>query len=82
VVMLIDIFLPQAPPADKYLRKSDERAGAASSLIGIAANQCFQTGQLVKIAELAPTLTRPDYAPMPGHDYPIPMPSRTARVVS
>lgn len=79
-VMLDDIFLPQ-PPADKYLRASDERAGAASSLIGIAANQCFQTGQLVKIADLVPNLVRPDYAPMPTREQPLPMPSRTARQV-
>ena len=41
-VMLDDIFLPN-PPADKYLRASDERGGAASMLVGAAANTCFVT---------------------------------------
>ena len=50
--MLDEIFLPSTP-ADKYKRASDERGGAASILVGIAANRCFQTGQPVKIADLA-----------------------------
>jgi len=41
--MLDEIFLPSTP-ADKYLRASDERGGAGSILIGIAANRCFETG--------------------------------------
>jgi hypothetical protein len=71
--MLNDIFNPDAP-ADKYKRASDERAGAASCLVGIAANRCFQSGQLVKVTELVSGLTKPDYAPMPTHDEPVPMP--------
>ncbi|MBP8303529.1 MAG: Gfo/Idh/MocA family oxidoreductase [Phycisphaerae bacterium] len=74
-VMLDDIFLP-APPADKYLRASDERGGACSILIGAAANRCFQTGQPVRIADLVTGLDRPDYPPMPTHADPVPMPSR------
>ncbi|OHE89437.1 MAG: oxidoreductase, partial [Verrucomicrobia bacterium RIFCSPLOWO2_12_FULL_64_8] len=35
-IMLKDLFLPDPPP-DKYLRAADERAAAASALIGIAA---------------------------------------------
>jgi hypothetical protein len=73
VVMLADIFLPE-PPADKYLRASDERGGAASILVGIAANRCFETHREVKISELLPKLPRPDYAPMPSRDAAIPMP--------
>jgi predicted dehydrogenase len=74
-LMLDDLFLPQ-PPADKYLRAADERAGAASILIGAAANQCFATGQPVKIADLVPGVGRPDYAPMPPRSGPLPMPRR------
>jgi predicted dehydrogenase len=74
-VMLDDIFLPD-PPADKYVRNSDERGGAASILIGIAANRCFTTGQPVKVAELVTGFARPDYPPMPTHEGPVPMPPR------
>lgn len=74
-VMLDDIFLA-APPVDKYLRAADERAGAASCLVGIAANRCFETGQVVKIADLVTGLQPPVYAPMPGHGEPLPMPPR------
>ena len=74
-VMLADIFLPQ-PPADKYLRDADERGGAYSILIGIAANRCFETGQPVRIADLVNGLRQPDYAPMPSRSAPLPMPPR------
>ncbi len=74
-VMLDEIFLP-ATPADKYLRASNEHAGAASILIGVAANECFKTGQPVKIADLVTGLERPKYAPMPSRTGPVPMPER------
>jgi predicted dehydrogenase len=74
-VMLDELFLPYPPP-DKYLRAADERAGAASILIGIAANKCFQTHEPVKINELVTGLNRPDYAPMPSRTGPLPMPPR------
>jgi predicted dehydrogenase len=73
--MLKDIFLP-VPPVDKYLRASDERGGAASILVGIAANRCMETRGEVKIDGLVSGLTRPDYAPMPARDGPLPMPPR------
>src|ERR1044072_5831566 len=41
-VMLTEIF--GDAPADKYKRASDERGGAYSILIGVAANKCFETG--------------------------------------
>ena len=72
-VMLADIFLPE-PPADKYVRASDERGGAAAALVGMAANRCFTTGQAVKVADLVTGFTKPVYPPMPGHDTPVPMP--------
>ncbi len=74
-VMLDDIFLPN-PQQDKYLRNADERSGAYSILIGVAANKCFQTGQPVKIGDLVKGLNRPDYAPMPDKTLKIPMPKR------
>ena len=74
-LMLEDIFLPN-PAADKYLRAADERAGACSIGVGIAANRSLQTGAGVKVADLLPGLARPDYAPMPSRTAPLPMPGR------
>jgi predicted dehydrogenase len=73
-LMLDDVFLP-TPPADRYLRAADERSGAASILIGIAANQCFEKGAPVVISDLVKNLGRPDYAPMPSRTGPLPMPA-------
>lgn len=71
--MLDDVFLTD-PPADRYERNADERAGACSILIGVAANRCFETGQPVRIADLVTGLGRPDFAPMPSRSAPLPMP--------
>ena len=73
-VMLTEIF-GNGPP-DKYKRASDERAGAWSALVGIAANKCFETGQTVRIADLVTGLTPPERAPMPDRLAPVPMPIR------
>ena len=56
--MLTELFGTAEP--DKYKRAADERGGLYSILIGAAANQCFQTGNAVKIADLVngPELTR------------------------
>jgi predicted dehydrogenase len=75
-VMLDEVFLPN-PPADKYMRASDERGGAASILTGLAANRCFETGQAVKIKDLLPSFTTPGYPPMPSRTGPLPMPERS-----
>ncbi|PTX95588.1 Gfo/Idh/MocA family oxidoreductase [Opitutus sp. ER46] len=72
-VMLDEIFLPDVP-ADKYRRASDERAGAMSCLVGIAANQCFKTNLPVRIQDLVTGLEKPEYAPMPNRVDPLPMP--------
>jgi predicted dehydrogenase len=72
-LLLDDLLLP-SPPADKYLRAADERAGAASILIGVAANQCFRTGEPVKISKLVDGLKNPDYPPMPLRTDSLPMP--------
>ena len=50
-LMLEDIFLP-VPAPDKYLRAADERAGACSILVGIAANRSLETGAKVQISDL------------------------------
>ena len=77
-LMLDDIFLP-APMPDKYLRAADERAGAASIIVGIAANQSLVTGSSVNLADLVPNLPLPDYAPMPNRAGPLPMPATAPR---
>lgn len=76
-VMLADIFDPRSAP-DPLLRAADERAGAASCLVGIAANRCFETRQPVRIADLVTGLGRPNQPRMPLHSDPVPMPARQA----
>ena len=77
-VMLDEIFLPNVPE-DKYQRASDERGGAASILVGIAANRCFETKKPVEIADLVSGVGRPDFAPMPSRTAPLPMPPKVQR---
>lgn len=50
-VMLEQIFAPD-PPADPFRRDADHRDGAASVLLGIAANESMATGRLVRPADL------------------------------
>jgi predicted dehydrogenase len=78
-VMLADIFDPGAPK-DLLLRAADERAGAASCLIGIAANRCFETGQQVRIDSLVTGLEPPPLPAMPSHSGRVPMPRRLVTV--
>ena len=52
-VMLEQIFSPNPPP-DPYHRAASHIDGAASVLVGIAANQAMQTGQMVCIEDLFP----------------------------
>ena len=78
-VMLADIFDPNAP-ADPLKRAADERGGAASCLIGIAADTCFETGLPVKIADLVTGLASPDWPVMPNHKDAVPMPQSTNQV--
>jgi hypothetical protein len=74
-LMLEDIFSP-TPPADPFLRAADERAGACSILVGIAANRSLETGAAVRVADLCGSVPQPDYAPMPSRTAPLPMPAR------
>jgi predicted dehydrogenase len=52
-VMLEQIFSP-TPPPDPYRRAASHIDGAASVLVGIAANQAMRTGQLICIDDLFP----------------------------
>ncbi len=74
-VMLKELFSPEREP-DKYLRAADQRAGAYSVLVGVAANRCFTTREPVRIADLVPSLKMPDYPAMPPHTGPVPMPKK------
>jgi predicted dehydrogenase len=74
-VMLADLFAPDRP-VDPCLRAADERSGAYSCLTGIAANQCFVSGQTTKIADLVGHIGRPDYPPMPGSATALGMPPK------
>ncbi len=74
-VLLDDLFSP-TPRPDPYLRSADERAGACSILVGIAANRCFETGRPVAISELVRNLESPSYPTMPKRGTPVPMPPR------
>ena len=75
-LMLEDIFNPEQTVADKYLRAADERAGASSILVGIAANRSMETGAKVTIDSLVPGLRPADFTPMPTRADPVPMPER------
>lgn len=50
-VMLEQIFAPN-PPDDPYNRAASHIDGAASILVGIAANLSMETGQLIRISKL------------------------------
>jgi hypothetical protein len=52
-VMLEQIF-SEDPPPDPYHRAASHIDGAASVLVGIAANQAMQTGKMVSIEDLFP----------------------------
>ncbi|MDP3069811.1 MAG: Gfo/Idh/MocA family oxidoreductase [Opitutaceae bacterium] len=73
-LMLEDIF-SAVPAPDKYLRAADERAGACSVLVGIAANRSLASGARVALADLIGPLPRPDHAPMPTRRDSLPMPA-------
>ncbi len=49
--MLEQIFAP-APPADPFHRAASHVDGAASILLGIAANKSIETGTLIRTSDL------------------------------
>ena len=73
-IMLSYIFAPGAQEADPYLRAADQRAGAWSIGVGIAANRSMATGQAVDVAALLGAIDLPDYPVMPNGDEPLPLP--------
>jgi predicted dehydrogenase len=74
-VMLADLFAPR-PAADKLQRAADERSGAYSILIGVAANRSFVSGAPVDIATLVPHIAYPSYPRMPTNSGSLPMPPK------
>jgi hypothetical protein len=54
--MLEQIFSPNPLP-DPYHRAASHIDGAASILVGIAANQAMQTGKMVTVDDLFPLST-------------------------
>jgi predicted dehydrogenase len=63
-VMLQDLL--DSPGPDPLGRAADQRSGAYSILVGIAANQSLVTGNSVLIADLVNGLERPQYPAMPA----------------
>jgi predicted dehydrogenase len=74
-LLLNDLFLPEKPQ-DKYLRAADQRGGAYSVLIGVAANRSMVSNRAVNIDDLVSGIGMPDYPPMPTSKEPVPMPPR------
>ena len=50
---------------DQYGHVADDRAGAWSAMVGIAANASMACGMPVELAALVPDVPHPDYAPAP-----------------
>ncbi len=74
-LMLKDIFDPPQQP-DRYLRCADQRAGAYSLLIGVAANYSMAAGKEIRIDDLVNDIGLPDYPPMPSRADAVPMPDK------
>jgi len=64
-LMLKHIFDPGHCAKDKYLRAADQRAGAWSIMVGIAANHSMKHKRSFSIEELVGKIDMPDYPPMP-----------------
>jgi predicted dehydrogenase len=73
-VMLRYIFDPENQPTDKYMRASDQRAGAWSIMTGVAANRSMAEGRPVRIGELVAGIDQPDYPTMPSRGEQLPRP--------
>ncbi len=80
-LMLEDIFTPGTVP-DPLQRRADQRAGASSVLVGVAANRSIATGSAVRIEDLAGPLERPEFAPNPTRADRVPMPPHATPVGS
>ncbi|MEX0746097.1 MAG: Gfo/Idh/MocA family oxidoreductase [Phycisphaeraceae bacterium] len=60
--ILDQIFLPDPPP-DPYRRRATHVDGAASIMLGVAANRSIETGQAVQVDDLLVIPERPDVEP-------------------
>ncbi len=56
---------------DIYKRAADQRSGAWSIMVGVAANHSMAHGRPFRIAELCPDIGMPDYPAMPTGDEPL-----------
>jgi hypothetical protein len=74
-VMLRYIFDPEHQPEDTYRRASDQRAGAFSILVGVAANHAMARNRPIRIDDLVAGLAEPDYPAMPSPTEPLPIPA-------
>lgn len=54
--LLQEQIFSATPPEEKHNRNAGHGQGAASCLIGIAANHCFKDGKPVKISDLCPKM--------------------------
>ena len=79
--MLEDIFTPGTVP-DPLRRRADQRAGASSVLVGVAANRSIATGASVRITDLCGPLERPEFAAAPAAGNRVPTPAATAPVAA
>jgi uroporphyrinogen decarboxylase len=70
--MLKYIFDADNMPHDKYLRAADQRSGAYSILVGVAANLSMKENRVVSIDELISGIGMPDYPEMPTGNEPLP----------
>jgi hypothetical protein len=68
-VMLADLFGPASD--DPFGRAADERSGAWSALVGIAANASIASGAQVSLADLAAGVPRPASATAPFGPAPV-----------
>jgi predicted dehydrogenase len=74
-LMLLDLFAPRSTP-DPLVRAADERAGAYSILVGVAANLSMASDKPVRIADLVQNLERPTYPKMSARNAAVPMPPK------
>jgi hypothetical protein len=56
---------------DPYKRAADQRSGAWSILVGVAANRAMAEGRPFRIDELCTNIGLPDYPAMPTGDEPL-----------
>lgn len=66
----IDVF-SHTPHEDPYMRAANQRSGAWSILVGVAANRSMAENRPFRIDELCKNIGIPDYPTMPTGDKPL-----------